>query len=190
MTSSFLDAIVFVLDVFVGIYILLLLLRLLVPFMGASYQNPLMQGILNATSPIVVPVRRLIPAIGRIDTATLVVAFGFQYALQFAKSALYGQFPGIALLLVTALFALANQVVRLFMFAIIIRVVLSWISPGSYNPATALISGLTDPILRPIQRMTPNLGGFDISPIFAIVGLGVISILLGGLQASVLAMLI
>ncbi len=190
MTSSFLDAIVFVLDVFVGIYILLLLLRLMVPFMGASYQNPLLQAILRATSPLVVPIRRVLPPIGRIDTATLVVAFVFEYALLFTKSAIYGQFPGMALLMVSALFALANHLVRLFMFAIIIRVVLSWVSPGNYNPAAALIGGLTDPILRPIQRVSPNLGGFDISPIFAIVGLGVISILLEGLQRTVLGMLI
>ena len=190
MTNSLLDAFVFILDVFVGLYILLLLLRLLVPFMGASYQNPLMQGILSATSPVVVPVRRLLPPVGRIDTATLVVAFGFQYALQFTKSAIFGQFPGILLLAVTALFALANHMVRLFMFAIIIRVVLSWIAPGSYNPATMLISGLTDPILKPFQRLIPSLGGFDISPIFAIVALGVMSILLGGLQTTVLAALL
>lgn len=190
MTSSFLAAIVFVLDVFVGIYILLLLLRLMVPFMGASYQNPLLQGILSATSPIVVPVRRLLPPIGRIDTATLVVAYVFEYALLWIKSAIYGQFPDVVMLLVMALFALANQLVRLFMFAIIIRVILSWVSPGNYNPASALIAGLTDPILRPIQRVSPNLGGFDISPIFAIVGLGVISILLGGLQQTVVSMLV
>ena len=190
MTRSLLDALVFVLDVFVGLYILILLLRLFVPFMQTNYQNPLLQGIMKATSPLVIPVRRLLPPIGRVDTATLVVAFGFQYALVFAKYAIYGRLPGIGLIAVTALFALMNQIVRLFMFAIIIRVILSWISPGTYNPATALISGLTDPIMRPFQRLIPPLGGFDISPIFAIVALGVVSILLGGLENSVLAMLV
>ena len=190
MTQSLLQAIAFLLDLFVGLYILLLLLRLFVPFMAASYQNPLLQGILKATSPVVVPLRRLLPPIGRVDTATLVVAYGFQYALVFAKYALFGRFPGIAILAVTALFALATQVLRLFLFAIFIRVILSWISPGSYNPATALISGLTDPIMRPFQRLVPPLGGFDISPIFAIAALYVMMILLGGAQASVMQMLV
>ena len=190
MTDSLLQAVVFLLDLFVGLYILLLLLRLFVPFMAASHQNPLLQGILKATSPVVVPIRRLLPPIGRIDTATLVVAFGFQYALTFAKYALFGHFPGIGILAVTALFALAGQFLTLFLFAIFIRVILSWISPGNYNPASALISGLTEPILRPFQRLIPPLGGFDISPIFAIAALYVAMILLDGLETSALQMLI
>jgi len=55
------------------------------------------------------------------------------------------------------------------MFAIIIRVVLSWISPGNYNPAVAIIHALTEPVLRPFRRWVPSLGGIDISPIIAII---------------------
>ena len=190
MTQSVLQAITFLLDLFVGIYILLLLLRLFVPFMGTNYQNPLLQGILKATSPVVLPIRRLLPPIGRIDTATLIVAYGFQYALVFTKYAIYGRFPSIGILAVTALFALASSVLRMFLFAIFIRVILSWVSPGTYNPATALIAGLTDPIMRPFQRLIPPLGGFDISPIFAIAAISVAMILLEGLQASALAALL
>jgi YggT family protein len=66
----------------------------------------------------------------------------------------------------------------MFTFAIIIRIVLSWLAPGTYNPATALVASLTDPILRPLRRYIPPIGGFDVSPIFAIIFLGALSILL------------
>jgi YggT family protein len=66
------------------------------------------------------------------------------------------------------------------MFAVFIRIILSWISPGQYNPATAIITTLTEPMLRPVRRLIPAMGGFDISPIFVIIGLGALSRLLMG----------
>ena len=66
------------------------------------------------------------------------------------------------------------------MFAIFIRIVLSWIAPGQYNPATAIITTLTEPLLAPVRRIIPPLGGFDISPIFVIIALGALTRLLMG----------
>ncbi len=189
MTNSIIDAVLFVLNVLVGLYLLLLLLRLLLPLMRANFNNPLAQGILKATSPLVIPVRRLLPPIGRIDTATVAVACGIQYLLIWLIGAIQGQHPGIPELVLLSIFSLANQVIRLFMFAIIIRIVLSWIAPGGYNPAIEIISTLTEPIMRPFRRIIPPLGGFDISPLFAILALGVASILLGGVQVSLLSLL-
>ena len=85
-----------------------------------------------------------------------------------------------------ALFQLVILSLQLFMFAIIIRIVLSWLAPQTYNPATALLASVTDPLLRPFRRLLPPLGGFDISPVFAIILLGAASILL----EDVLAMLL
>jgi YggT family protein len=70
------------------------------------------------------------------------------------------------------------------MFAIIIRIILSWIAPQTFNPATALLATITDPLLRPFRRYIPPLGGFDISPIFAIILLGALNVLLDDLQRS------
>jgi YggT family protein len=66
------------------------------------------------------------------------------------------------------------------MFAIFVRIVLSWISQGQHNPATAIISTLTEPLLRPVRRFIPAMGGFDISPIFVIIALGALSRVLMG----------
>ena len=189
MTDSIITAIEFVLNVLVGLYLLLLLLRLLLPWVGANFRNPLAQGILKATSPVVVPVRRMLPPLGRIDTATVVVAFGIQYLLIWLLGAINGSPSSIATIAATSIFALVSQTLRLFMYAIFIRIILSWIAPGTYNPAIEIISSITEPVMRPFRRIVPPMGGFDISPIFAMLTLGVAMILVGGMQESLLGKL-
>ena len=186
MTESLVDAVAFVLNVLVGLYVLLLLLRLVLPWVRANFRNPLAQGILKATSPVVVPLRRILPPIGRMDTATVVIAFGIQYLLLWILGAMDGKTFGVPELALTSIFALLNQLVKLFLYAIFIRVILSWIATGQQNPAIEIIASLTDPIMRPFRRIVPPLGGFDISPLFAMLALGVLMILLGGVQISVM----
>jgi YggT family protein len=190
MTQSVITAIVFVLNIVVGIYLLLILLRLFLPIVGANFHNQLAQGILKATSPLVIPVRRILPPLGRIDTATVVVAYGIQYLLLWLLAVIQGFPLGIVNLAVGAVFALLFTTIRLFTYAIIIRIIISWISPGNYNPAIELIGSLTEPVIRPFRRLLPPLGGFDLSAFIALVALGVIGILLGGVQQSVMEMLL
>lgn len=189
MTQSVITAIVFLLNIFVGLYLLLILLRLFLPLVGANFHNPLAQGILKATSPLVVPVRRILPPIGPVDTATVVVAFGIQYLLLWLLGLIQGQHLDILTLTVASAFALLFTIIRLFTYAIIIRIIISWISPGNYNPAIELIASLTEPVIRPFRKLLPPLGGFDLSAFIALVALGVVAILLGGVQVSVMEML-
>jgi len=76
---------------------------------------------------------------------------------------------GVFDITITAVSGLVLLSMHLFVFAIFVRVILSWISPGGYNPAAAIISTLTEPLLRPLRRWLPSLGGIDISPVFAII---------------------
>jgi len=176
MASGAIDATVFIINSLAQLYLLVLLLRLLMPWVGANFHNPIAQAILKLTSPLVIPVRRVLPPIGKLDTATLVVAFGVQYLTIFVIAIIRSWAPGILPIVVTSLVNLVVLSLNLFMFAIIIRVVLSWISPGNYNPAIAIIHALTEPVLRPFRRLIPSLGGIDLSPIFAIVLLSAASI--------------
>jgi YggT family protein len=82
----------------------------------------------------------------------------------------------------TALVDLVMITIRLFVFAILIRIILSWISPGTYNPATAIITTLTEPLLRPLQRIIPPIGGLDLSPLFAMILLMALNILIAPLR--------
>jgi YggT family protein len=135
------------------------------------------QGILQLTSPLINPLRRIIPAIGRIDTATVLLALAVQAIAVTVVLLLAGMPLSVRFILMSSVLELIKLSLLLFTFAIIIRIVLSWIAPGTYNPTTALITNLTEPILRPFRRMLPAFGGFDLSPIFAIILLGALSIL-------------
>lgn len=186
MANSAIAALVFIIKTLAQLYLLVLLLRLLLPWMGVNFNNPIAQGILKLTSPLVVPVRRILPPIRRIDTATVLVAFGIQYLVVWLVAAIYGQRLGIFAIAIVSVVDLVMLTVKLFVFAILIRVVLSWLSPGNYNPAVGIITAITDPILRPVRRLIPPLGGLDLSPLFAMIALGALTILLEGLKPTLL----
>ncbi len=182
MPSNISSAIVFVVNAITSLYLLVLLLRFWMPWLRADFRNPLAQGILRFTSPLVVPVRRIVPSFGRLDTATVLVAFVIQYLTVLLLLLIMGQTAGIAAIALTALVKLIVLSINLFVYAIFIRIILSWISQGGYNPATAIIATLTEPVLRPFRRLIPPMGGFDISPIFAIILLLAATIVVNGLR--------
>lgn len=182
MPSNISSAIVFVVNAITSLYLLVLLLRFWMPWLRADFRNPLAQGILRFTSPLVVPVRRIVPSFGRLDTATVLVAFVIQYLTVLLLLLIMGQTAGIAAIALTALVKLIVLSINLFVYAIFIRIILSWISQGGYNPATAIITTLTEPVLRPFRRLIPPMGGFDISPIFAIILLLAATIVVNGLR--------
>ncbi len=183
MGSSATNAIVFVIDAIARLYLLVLLLRLLLPWMGINFNNPVSQAILRLTSPLVVPIRRVLPAIGKIDTATVVVAYGIQYLTILVIVLIWGLPPAILPIAITAAVNLVMLLLHLFVFAIIIRIVLSWLGGGgTYNPAIAMIDAITEPVLGPFRRLVPPIGGLDISPVFAIILLSAGAILLSGLK--------
>ncbi|NNC77791.1 MAG: YggT family protein [Woeseiaceae bacterium] len=183
MGSSATSAIVFIINSIAQLYLLVLLLRLLLPWMGINFNNPISQAILRLTSPLVVPVRRILPPVGKIDTATVVIAYGVQYLTIFIIVLIWRVPPMILPIAVTAAVNLVTLMLHLFVFAIIIRIVLSWLGGGGgHNPAVAVIDALTEPVLRPFQRAIPPIGGLDISPVFAIILLTAAAILIGGLK--------
>ena len=187
MSGSLIQALIFVIDVFAGLYLLLLLLRFLIPWLRIDFRDPLAQGILKLTSPVVIPVRRFLPAIGRVDTATIVVAFVIQYLVVMIIFLLVGA-PVVSALAIAveSVFRLLGLIVNIFMFGILLSIILSWIAPNSHNPAVGIVRAIADPVLRPFRRVIPPMGGFDISPIFALVALGVVRILLNGMREETL----
>lgn len=171
-------ALIFVVTTLSQLYLFVMLLRLLLPWLRADFRNPISQGILRLTSPLVIPLRRFVPAIGRLDTATIIVAFVLQYLTILIVLIISGAMAGILPIAVTAIFDLVILTCRLFMFAILIHIVLSWIARGSYNDATIFVAMIAEPVLRPFRRLVPGIGGIDISPVFAIILLQVIDIII------------
>ena len=175
-------ALIFIISTFAQLILFVMLLRFWLPWLRADFRNPIAQGILRLTSPLVIPVRRVIPPIGRLDTATIVVAFAIQYLMVLIILTLSAITPTISLIALTSLIDLVLLSLRLFTFAIFIHIILSWIAPGTHNPATAFISMLVEPVMRPFRRVIRPIGGLDISPIFAIIAFQAASIFLGTLR--------
>lgn len=176
------QALYFIVKTLAQLYLLLLLLRFWLPWLRADFRNPIAQGILRFTSPLIVPLRRFLPSIGRLDTATVLVAFIVQFLTVLALLAIVRRSTDTATVALVSIIELAILSLNLFFFAVLIRIILSWIAPGTYNPITALLTTLSEPILRPFRRIIPTIGGLDISPIFAIVLLQAAVIMLQSLK--------
>jgi len=176
------QAIYFIIDTLTQLVLLLFLLRFWLPLLRADFRNPIAQGILRFTSPLVLPVRRVVPPIGRVDTATVLVTFVIQYLVLVMLFVIAGIRPGAGALTLMSLLKLSTLSLNLFFFAILIRIILSWVAPHTYNPISAMAGSLADPVLRPFRRFIPPIGGLDVSPIFAIVILKAAEILLQSMR--------
>ena len=163
------QALYFIVKTLAQLYLLLLLLRFWLPIMRADFRNPIANGILRITSPLVIPIRRIIPPIGRLDTSTILVAYILEFLLILVLLALRGLRVETLPIAITAILELAILSLNLFFFVILIKIILSWVAPQNYNPMTVLLNTMAEPVLRPFRRIVPAVGGFDISPIFAIV---------------------
>lgn len=178
MDSSYItNPLVFLIQIAFGLYVLIVLLRFLLQLVHADFYNPLSQFIVKATTPMLHPIRRFIPGIGGIDISSLLLAWilkAIEFALIYLISGL-----GLFVLqpLVLAIPELVNLTINIFIFSILILVILSWVSPGAYHPAATLLSDLTAPIMDPIRRRMPDMGGLDISPLVAMVVLQLLKML-------------
>lgn len=176
---------IFLLRTFANLFVIVLLLRLFMQFFRANFRNPLAQAIVQLTSPLIVPVRRIVPAIGKIDTATVLVAYVFEVIFLAALLLLIGLSPDASLLFYGAV-RLVLLSIQLYTFAIIISVILSWIAAGGHNPAAALLHDLVDPVLKPFRRVVPLIGGLDLSPLLALIVLQIANIIVSNFLPIVL----
>ncbi|GKX63384.1 YggT family protein [Pragia fontium] len=156
--------IVTVLDLYVSV----LLLRVWMQWAKADFYNPFSQFVVKITQPIVGPLRRVIPSIGPIDTASVLIA----YILILLKYVLGLWILNQVLLffpvyLPLSLLELLTMAGKLVFWVIIIRALMSWISQGR-NPVDQLLIQLTEPLLYPIRRLLPSMGGIDLSPMILI----------------------
>jgi YggT family protein len=163
------NALSFLIDTFAQLYLLLLLMRFWLPVLRANFRNPIAQGVLRFTSPAVVPVRRFVPAIGPIDSATVLVGLVIQVLVIFvlmlidrggsAVAIVTGSFLNVVF---DAFLRLASMSVTLFIVAILIRVILSFFQ-RYFGPITEMLNEMTEPLMRPIRRVIPPLGVIDLS---------------------------
>ncbi|MFN3581409.1 MAG: YggT family protein [Pseudomonas sp.] len=171
-------AAVYVVQSLGSLYLLIVLLRFILQLVRADFYNPISQFIVRATKPLLMPLRRVIPGYGGLDFASLVLALILQVILMAVIIKLMGYaLPPILQLVVWSLIAVTALLLKVFFFALIISVILSWVAPGSTNPAALLVHQLCEPVLAPIRKILPSMGGLDLSPIFGFIALRLIDML-------------
>ncbi|MDH5388909.1 MAG: YggT family protein [Gammaproteobacteria bacterium] len=162
---------IFLIDTLFDIYIAIVLLRFLLQQVGADFYNPISQFIVKATQKPVVIARRIIPSFRGVDIASLVLVILLIITKLSILLALGGIQPSITALLIRSLYDLIELIFDIFIFAIFVQALLSWVNPDPYNPVSAVLNSLTRPILTPIRKRLPIMGGLDLSTIAALIGL-------------------
>ena len=168
----------FLINTLFGLYILTVMLRVVLAVVRADFYNPVSQFLVKVTNPPLLPLRRFIPSFGKVDTSALVLMLILQMA-SFGLIALLrgGQFSLWALLILS--FAeLVGLLLNVFLFAIFIQVIISWVNPGTYNPVVSLLFSITEPVLRPCRRLIPPMSGMDLSPLVALIAIQLAKMLL------------
>ena len=176
-SGYFSNAGVFLIDAVFGLYVSAVLLRLLFQIVRADFYNPLCQAIVTVTNPVLRPLRRYIPALFSIDTSSVLLILALQLLNTYLVALMVGIAPKLGGLLVVAIAEIANKTVWIFMGAVIVQIVLSWVAPGGYNPVIGVIKALSEPLLRPARRLLPPLGGLDFSAMVVVIGLNLLLML-------------
>ena len=169
---------IFLIQTLFGLYAGAVMLRFLLAMVRADFYNPVSQFLVKVTNPPLLPLRRIIPSVMGIDMASVVLLI----VLQATKLLLIAAVQGFGIhplgLVVLTLAELLTLLLNIYFFTILIQVILSWVSPGNYNPAVALLHSLNEPLLGRARRILPPISGFDLSPILVLVGLQLLEILL------------
>ena len=173
------DALIFIVESVLSLAVFAFLLRFLLSLMRVDFRNPLSQAVLSLTNWLVLPLRRVLPPIRRMDTASLVALVAVQLLATFLMFRLRaGALIPFMPLVKLGLISLVTSTIRLFQVLIFVYALLSFIAPGTYSPVVGLLSSLCEPLLRPLRRVLPVIGGLDFSPLVALISLQALLILI------------
>ena len=179
MNISGSNALTYLIGTLIDLYVAAVLLRLLLQWVRADFYNPLSQFLVRLTNPALVPLRRLIPSIGRLDTASVVLMLTLELLAAIFISNIAGQDFTWQQIIAYSVIKLLMTLLMTYFFLIIVSVVLSWVARGARHPFVPLVFQLTEPILRPIRKLIPPIAGIDLSPLFALIGIRFLILLLG-----------
>jgi YggT family protein len=172
-------ALIFIVDTLLSLALFVVLARLLLQWARADFRNPIAQAIVRLTNPLILPLRRILPPIGKVDTASVVavvlVAI-IKRGILFALTA-YGT-PGLEMWVEGVAVELVQALLRTYFYAILLYALLSLIAPGGYSPLQSVLASVCEPILRPFRRLIPPIAGIDLSPLWAVIAIQAILLLL------------
>jgi YggT family protein len=162
------NAIYFLVDSVLSLALYVALLRLLMQWSRADFRNPIAQAVVKITNPLIMPLRRVLPPVNKIDTASVVTVLIVAVADVVLMSMVRGfGIPPAQLLLRAVALELATSLLWLYFCAIFLYALMSLVAQGSYSPMQPLLTSLCEPVLRPIRRIIPPIAGLDLSPLWA-----------------------
>ena len=180
---------VFLVQTVFGLYLTVVIIRFMLQLAKADFYNPLAQSVVKMTQPFVAMLQKVMPRTGRFSLATLVLAFLVQLLLIVVVLLIAGfELPNPVSLAIWSVIGLASQVLDLLFFAILASIVLSWLAPQTKHPGAYLLHQLTEPVMSPVRRMLPNLGGLDFSPILVFIMINLVDMLVIQNAASTFGM--
>ena len=177
---------VYLVQTFLSLYLVAMLLRFLLQLVRADFYNPISQFLVKITNPLVVPLRKLVPGFAGMDMASLLLALALQLAGIVVLLMMHGlALPGIVLLLLWSVLGVIGLLVNIYFFALLAMIILSWVAPGSRHPAIYLVHPITEPVMAPVRKLLPPMGGLDFSPILVFILINVIQIVLRNLASGI-----
>lgn len=161
------------------LYITAVMLRLLLQWVRADFYNPVCQFLVSVTNPLLLPLRRVIPSIGRIDTAAIVLMLALEILGVWIVSRIASSPLALTQVFLFSITKLLATLLMTYFFLIIAAVILSWVGGRLRHPVIPLVYQLTEPVMRPIRKVIPPIAGIDLSPVFALIGIRFLLLLLG-----------
>ncbi|MAY02597.1 MAG: YggT family protein [Gammaproteobacteria bacterium] len=183
MGSSISEALNLVIGTLAGLYIFAVLIRFLLQAARADFYNPISQAVVKLTSPLMTPLRKIIPGYRGFDFASLILALIISFIVSCLLIVLDGNSLAIVInnignIVAWCFVGLLNFILEIYFWGLLISIIASWIAPYSGNPVLLLIQQLLEPIMRRVHKVIPPMGGLDFSPIFVFLGIQLVEILL------------
>jgi YggT family protein len=172
MIGNALGALYFIVRTLLSMLLFVFMLRVLLQWARADFRNPLAQAVVKITNPLVMPLRRVLPPIGKIDTSSIVAVLIVAALGELILSLFTGGYlPDPLRLTKLILLKIVWTMLNAYFWAIVIYAVLSMIAPGGYSPMQSLLGALVEPVLRPFRRILPPIAGIDFSPLWACIAI-------------------
>ncbi len=179
MNGSMVSAFSYLVGTLIDLYVAAVLLRLLLQWVRADFYNPLCQFLVKVTNPVLVPLRRVIPSIGRLDTASVVLMLALEIVGIWVIGRIGSGALDIQQIVAFSAIKLMMTLLMTYFFLIIASVILSWIGQRTHHPVASLVYQLTEPVLKPLRKFIPPIAGLDLSPLFALIAIRFLIVLLG-----------
>lgn len=170
----------------INIYLFLLMLRFLLQASRADYYNPISQSVVKVTQPVVKPLQGFLRPVGRFDLATLGAGFIIKaISIVAIMQIAIGIMPPISGIAIASVAALASAILKIYFFALIAMIILSWVAPQASHPGAILVFQLVEPIMAPVRKVIPPLGMIDLSPIVVFIAINLVDgIVVGSLTRA------